>query len=147
MVNPIKHMKINRNPFVKYLKEFEKEHLPIFKEVIPTDFKGHFRKDLEDGRYVIIEHNSLFLVNPIYSSTGVFRIDFEDLPYNDGTLYFRPDENEKDLHYDLAMSYTSKNMLYELINEIDSINDRTKVKELFMTFEKVPVMLGRARPY
>lgn len=142
MVNPLKYRKINRNPFVKYLKEFTKEDLATF--IAMKDFKGHFSKDLEDGRRVIIQKDGLYLVNKKYEDTGVFRIALDDLSYNDGTLYFRPDDNEEDLEYGIAMSYASKNELYSLINEIDSMNDGAKVKELFIAFEKFGVMLGRA---
>lgn len=142
MVNPLKHMKINRNPFVKFLKKFTKEDLATF--IAMKDFKGTFCTDLEDGRRIIIQKDGLYLVNKEYEDTGVFRISLDDLSHNDGTLYFRPDDNEKDLEYGMAIYYTSKNELYSLINEIDSINDGAKVKELFIKFEKVGIMLGRA---
>ena len=151
MVNPFKYrsnpIKVNSNPFVKFIKEFTKTDLKEIKAIAERpDFKGILKTDVEeDGRFILIQDKSLYLINPNYKETGALRITLDDLSYNDyGILYFSLNENEEDLEYDIEISYNSKKELYAIIYEIDSINDNTKVKELFITFEKVSVMLGRA---
>lgn len=71
MVNILKYRQINKNPFVKYLKEFYENDLSSIKELIATEGKvEHF---LGNGRSIIIENGFFYLVNYEYYSLGCLK--------------------------------------------------------------------------
>ena len=86
MVNILKHRKINKNPFVKFLKDFYENEAGSIKELSQTE--GRLEHFLGNGRSIIIENGFLSLVNYEYYSLGCFTLPIEELTYSSGNIYF-----------------------------------------------------------
>lgn len=135
MVNILKHRKINKNPFVKYLKEFYENDLSSIKELSATE--GRLEHFLGNGRSIIIENGFFYLVNYEYYSLGCFKIPIEELTYSSGDIYFIVNtEDNKDLKGSFTIFYSSKKELYKLIAEFDSITNEHKFKELLLLMQQ-----------
>ena len=71
MVNILKHRKINKNPFVKFLKDFNKKDLETEETLLIDEgnrkgclnLNGQSIITLGNGRAVYIKEDSLFLIN------------------------------------------------------------------------------------
>lgn len=144
MVNILKHRKINKNPFVKYLKNFN-ENEGFIKALEGTS--GRIEHFLGNGRSIRIEEDSLFLINYEYYSLGCFKIPIEELKYTSGNFYFITNANDSDLKTDVGIFFSSKKELYEVINEIDSIENESKLKELLLIFQEIGFRRNSIRKY
>ena len=135
MVNVLKHRKINNNPFVKFLKDFYEHDLSSIKELARTE--GTVERFLGNGRSIIIENGFFYLVNYEYYSIGCFMIPIEELTYSSGNIYVMRNTENNELEGSFSIFYSSKEELYELIAEMDSLNDVDKLKELLSIMQYV----------
>lgn len=142
MVNILKHMKINKNPFVKYLKSFSD---PEDKSTLSdyTNLKDYMKgleddvysQQLTEGKGVYLYNNQLYLVNLEYYSLGCIIIPIENLDYDSGYFYFKSNPLESDVEIDVGLSYSSKKELYKFIDYIDTFGTKEDIKKLFLAVE------------
>ena len=140
MVNILKHRKINKNPFVKFLKDFNKKDLETEETLLIEEenrtgclnLNGKSIITLGNGRAVYINEDSLFLINKVYYPFGCFKIPIEELDYTSGDIYFITNTVDSSFKYDFQIFFSSKKELYELIAEFDSIGKGNKFKELIL---------------
>ena len=144
MVNILKHMKKDKNPFIKFLKEFtdyDEETLGIVKDV--SESEGYLSTDLEEGKSIVINDSSILLMNPNYSSVGYFKIPIDELFNESGNISFITNSDEENEGYDIVIFFSSKEELYKLINGWDSLNSEHKMKELLFLMENLGIMNNR----
>ena len=144
MVNILKHMKKDKNPFIKFLKEFtdyDEETLGIVKDV--SESEGYLSTDLEEGKSIVINDSSILLMNPNYSSVGYFKIPIDELFNESGNISFITNSDEENEGYDIVIFFSSKEELYKLINGWDSLNSEHKMKELLFLMENFGIMNNR----
>lgn len=144
MVNILKHMKKDKNPFIKFLKEFtdyDEETLGIVKDV--SESEGYLSTDLEEGKSIVINDSSILLINPNYSSVGCFKIPIDELFNESGNISFITNSDEENEGYDIVIFFSSKEELYKLINGWDSLNSEHKMKELLFLMENFGIMNNR----
>ena len=144
MVNILKHRKINKNPFVKYLKNFNKNDLETKTEPSATEGKleyclgnGRSISCLDNERTVIADEGSLYLINKEYYPLGCFKIPIEELDYTSGNIYFITNTTDSSFKQDFQIFFSSKKELYKLIAEFDSIRNGTTFKELLLVMQEV----------
>ncbi|MBR3348303.1 MAG: hypothetical protein IKG36_02710 [Mycoplasmataceae bacterium] len=135
MVNILKHRKINKNPFVKFLKDFYENEAGSIKELSQTE--GRLEHFLGNGRSIIIENGFLSLVNYEYYSLGCFTLPIEELTYSSGNIYFNVNPEDPTLKHDFQIFYSSKEEVYKLVAEFDSINNEHKFKEFLLLMQEV----------
>lgn len=135
MVNILKHRKINKNPFVKFLKKFYENDSKAILEL--KEIEGTLEHWLGNGRTVIIENGFLYLVNYEYYSLGCFKIPIEELTYTSGNIYFTVNPEDPTLEHDFSIIFSSKKEAYEGISELDSIENEHKFKELLLIMQEV----------
>lgn len=142
MVNIFKHRKINKNPFVKYLKAFSN---PEDKSTLRdyTNLKDYMKgleedvysQQLTEGKGVYLYNNQLYLVNLEYYSFGCIIIPTETLKYDSGYFYFKSNPLESDVEINVGLSYGSKEELYKFVDYIDTFGSKEQIKELFLAVE------------
>ena len=135
MVNVFKHRKINKNPFVKFLKKFYENDSKAILELKETE--GRLEHFIGNGRSIIIENGFLYLVNYEYYSLGCFKLPIEELTYTSGNIYFNVNPEDPLLEHDFKIFFSSKKEVYKLISEFDSINNEHKFKELLLVMQEV----------
>ena len=153
MVNILKHRKINKNPFVKFLKDFNKKDLET-EETLLIDggnrkgclnLNGQGIITLGNGRAVYIKEDSLFLINKVYYPFGCFKIPIEELDYTSGNIYFITNTVDSSFNYDFQIFFSSKKELYELIAEFDSIGKGNKVKEIILAMHEAGLFKAKIK--
>ena len=138
MVNILKNRKINKNPFVKYLKEFFKtENTSTLKEL--SGMEGIIEHYLGNGRTVIFNNGSLMLVNDNYSSLGYFEVPIEDLTYNSGNIYFIIQAENIEVKF-IKMFFTSIPQVYNIINKFDSVKEESELRSLFVNMDNLGLL-------
>lgn len=134
MVNILKHKKFNKNPFVKHLKEFSKYSKEEIEDIKRVSSKGSLIANLDEERKVVINQSSIYLVNSKFSSFGVFEIPIEDFNYNSGNFYIILDHEEQDI----AIFFSSKKELYQLVNGFDSLKE-SEMKTVLSVFKELGI--------
>ena len=138
MVNILKNRKINKNPFVKYLKEFFKtENTSTLKEL--SGMEGIIEHYLGNGRTVIFNNGSLMLVNDNYSSLGYFEVPIEDLTYNSGNIYFIIQAENIEVKF-IKMFFTSIPQVYNIINKFDSVKEESELRSIFVNMDNLGLL-------
>lgn len=133
MIGIFKNRNINKNPFVKFLKEFFKiENNPTLKDL--SGMEGIVEHYLGNGRTIVFNNGSLMLVNEEYSSLGYFEVPIEDLTYNSGNIYFIIQAEDIDVNF-IKIFFTSIKQVYEIITEFDSFKSESELKGLFVKME------------
>ena len=153
MVNILKHRKINKNPFVKYLKNFNKKDLETEKTLLTEEgnvkgclnLNGRSVITLGNGRAIFIDENSLYLINKKYYPFGCFKIPIEELDYSSGNIYFITNTVDSSFKYDFQIFFSSKKELYELIAEFDSIGTGNKVKEIILAMHEAGLFKAKIK--
>lgn len=144
MVNILKHREINKNPFVKFLKDFNKKDLETEETLLIEEknrkgvlnLNGRSIITLGNGRAIFIEEDSLFLINKEYYPVGCFKIPIEELDYTSGNIYFIANTVDSSFKYDFQLFFSSKKELYEIIAEFDSIHKGNIFKEMILTMHE-----------
>ena len=144
MVNILKHRKINKNPFVEFLKDFNKKDLETEETLLIDEenrkgflnFNGRSVITLGNGRAIFIDENSLYLINKKYYPFGCFKIPIEELDYTSGNIYFITNTVDSSFKYDFQIFFSSKKKLYEIIAEFDSIQKGKDFKEMILTMHE-----------
>ena len=138
MANILKNRKINKNPFVKYLKEFFKtENTSTLKEL--SGMEGIIEHYLGNGRTVVFNNGSLMLVNDNYSSLGYFEVPIEDLTYNSGNIYFIIQAENIEVKF-IKMFFTSIPQVYNIINKFDSVKEESELRSLFVNMDNLGLL-------
>ena len=146
MVNIFKHGSINKNPFVKHLKEFSDYPKDMIEEIKKVSDHGVLERKLDKERKIVINEGSIFLVNSKFSSLGVFKVPIEDFNYNSGNAFFIIDsDNDSDLKYNIGIFFSSKKELYEVINEFDSLENESELKKVLLVFHEIGIRNNRIR--
>ena len=153
MVNVFKHRKINKNPFVKFLKDFNKKDLETEKPLLIEEgnvkgclnLNGRSIITLDNERAVFIKKDSLFLINKVYYPFGCFKIPIEELDYTSGNIYFITNTVDSSFKYDFQLFFSSKKELYELIAEFDSIRKGNKVKEIILAMHEAGLFKAKIK--
>lgn len=144
MVNVLKHRKISKNPFVKFLKDFLNYDEETIKDIrIASESEGFLSLDLDEERTVVINDSSIYLINSNYSSLGCIEIPIDELRYDQGNLHFIIDSTDSDLKFNMNIFFDSKKVLYEVINEFDSIRNESEFKELLLIFQDIGIRRNR----
>ena len=133
MINLFKNRSINKNPFVKFLKDFfNTDNSSTLKEL--SGMEGIVEHYLGNGRTVVFNNGSLMLVNENYSSLGYFEVPIEDFTTNSGNIYFIIGAEEVDVNF-IRISFSSVKQVYKIINEFDSFETESELKSLFVKME------------
>lgn len=139
MVSILKHGNFNKNPFVKHLKEFSEYPEEIIKDIIRVSSKGSLESSLDKERRIVISQGSIFLVNSKFSSIGYFEVPVEDFTFSSGNAYFIIDSDDSDLKYNIGIFFSSKEELYKVLNEFDSLKDESELKRLLSVFQEIGI--------
>lgn len=134
MVNIFKHGSFNKNPFVKHLKEFSDYPEDMIEEIKRVSDHGSLMRILDKERKIVIQEGSIFLVNSKFSSVRFFEVPIEDFNYNSGNFYIILDHEEQDI----AIFFSSKKELYQMVNEFDSLKE-SEMKTVLSVFKELGI--------